>query len=222
MGFLSKKNLLVLSAGAMLCAGIMNPFIANASPEDGFEDGPNPAFRIGQQQIEPDKIAENFSTMCGVDKKEVIAYMNEGVRFKDISMGAFVAKASGQSLKKVMDVKMENPDWRGVTKALGVSEEKMKETHNEIVSTMFEDNLDIPKETSLSLLQKGYQSRDIAIANAFANDTKKSIADVLDMKKVNNRWEDVATSLGINEETFRKDMDNLRTAIFQHGQFYRE
>ncbi|MDF2565560.1 MAG: hypothetical protein K0Q53_1955 [Massilibacillus sp.] len=242
MSFLSKRNLIVLSAGAVLFTGILNPFIASASPEDGT----NPAVRIGQpqtdsdkmqqadpdkkqqtdsdkkqqadsdkmQQIDPDKIAQNLSDMCGVDKKEIIAYMNKEVPLKDISTGAFVAKASGQSFKKVMDLKKETPDWQDVTKALGVTEEKVKETHNDVVSKMFEAKLNIPKETSLALLQKGCQSYDIAIANAFANDTKKSITDVLDMKKDNNRWEDVAASLGISEEAFRKDMDSLKSVIF--------
>lgn len=49
-----------------------------------------------------------------------------------------------------------------------------------------------------SLLDNGYHPRDIKYAGKFANKTKKSVDEILAMKKINNKWKDVAKSLGIS------------------------
>jgi hypothetical protein len=218
MKIISKKKLLILAITTIL----MVPFIAEASPTDGFEDGPNPNFYVSQQKMDIDKVAQTFVDTCGVNKDEVISYMNEGVRFRDISMGAFVAKVSDKSLKEVMDVKMQHHDWKGVFEALNISKEKIKTFHNEMIANLLKDQLSIPKNTSQNLLNKGYQPRDIAIANALAKDANKSIDDVLAMRTLTNTWEDVASTLGVTDDLFKKDMDSLQTIIFQHGQFSKD
>ena len=218
MKILSKKKFLILAITTIL----MVPFIAEASPADGFEDGPNPNFYVSQQKMDVDKVAQTLVDTCGVKKDEVLSYMNEGVRFKDIAMGSFVAKVSDKSLKEVMDVKMQHHDWKGVFEALNISKEKIKTFHNEMISNLLKDQLSIPKKTAQDLLTKGYQPRDIAIANALANDANKSIDDVLAMRTMTNTWKDVASTLGINDDLFKKDMDNLQTHMFQHGQFSKD
>jgi len=220
MNFISKQNIIGLATGIAILAGTMSPLIAEAVPQPGPGASEQPLMIIGQQKLDRDKIAQKLSDMCGVDKKDVLGYINEGVQFKDLSMAAFVAKASEKSLTDVMNVKRNYSDWRDAIKALGVTEKKMKASHNDIVSTLFENNLDIPKQTSLPLLEKGYQPRDIAVANELSINTEKPINDVLAMKQISNNWRDIATSLGVSDDTFKQDMDNIHEVLFPHGEFF--
>jgi hypothetical protein len=222
MTFISKKSMIGLATGIAILAGTMSPFIVEAAPQVGFDDGGQPTVSVGQPRIDRDKLAQKLSDTCGVDKQEVIGYLNIGVSFKELSMGSFVAKASGKSLKEVMDIKMKNSNWRDVIQFLGITKEQMKATHNDLVSTLFNDKLNIPKQTSLSLLEKGYQARDIAMANELANDTDKPINDVLAMRQLTNTWKDVADSLGVSDEMFKEDMENIHSVLLPHGGFYEE
>ena len=53
----------------------------------------------------------------------------------------------------------------------------------------------------MQLLQEGYTSRDIGIAAELADASGKDIHAVIDMKKINNRWADVAKELGVDFST---------------------
>lgn len=46
---------------------------------------------------------------------------------------------------------------------------------------------------------------------------KKSVTDILAMKQINNKWVDIANQLGVDTETFKKDLrEDLRKI---HGAF---
>lgn len=62
---------------------------------------------------------------------------------------------------------------------------------------------DVDESTALKLLKNGYHPRDIEVAATLAKESGKDIQKVLDMKKINNRWEDVAKSLGVDESKVR-------------------
>ena len=44
------------------------------------------------------------------------------------------------------------------------------------------------------------------MAAELAKNSSKSINDVIGMKKINNTWKDVASSLGVSESTIRQDL----------------
>lgn len=64
----------------------------------------------------------------------------------------------------------------------------------------------LDKAKVLSLMENGYRPHDISMAGILADKSKKSVDSVLDMKKINNRWKDVASSLSVtlNKEDFPK------------------
>lgn len=56
------------------------------------------------------------------------------------------------------------------------------------------------------LLKDGYRPHDIIGAGVLANKSGKNVNSVLNMKKINNRWSDVAKSLGVDWDTVKKEI----------------
>lgn len=71
------------------------------------------------------------------------------------------------------------------------------------IAKMMAKKGDVDESTALKLLKNGYHPRDIEVAATLAKESGKDIQKVLDMKKINNRWEDVAKSLGVDESKVR-------------------
>jgi hypothetical protein len=209
----TKKNILALTAGAFILAGATSPFIAHASELHPFN---RPAW--GYHQVAPDKIAQNIAETFGVNKNEVLAYEKKGVHFRDLMKAAFIAKAGETSFDKVMQAKTFTNSWRDVAKSLGVTREKMRAAHQDVLAARMQEKLDISKQVSLNLLQQGYHLQDIAVASELAQNTGNPTNDILAMKKINNTWYTVAESLGVSKPAFRQDMKKLHTAFpfFDH------
>lgn len=212
MNSLTKKSIVGLTAGVIILAGAASPFTVQAAAANDCA-GQLPAMH--QHHFDPDKIAQRIADTYGVNKEDVLKYHNEGVNFKDVFKASFLAKASGKSLKEVMKVKTFDNTWKDVAQSLSVTKEQIKATHNDIVATKLEAKLHISKQISLDLLQQGYRARDISVANELSKNTGKPIIDVLGMKKINNTWQDVASVLGVDDNTFTRDKKDLRAALHQ-------
>lgn len=216
MNFLTKKSLIGLTAGVVLLVGAVSPLAVQAAAQDDCSGQP-PAMH--QRHFDPDKLAQRIADTYGVKKEDVLKYRQEGINFRDVSKASFLSKASGKSLKEVMELKTYDNSWRDVAGSLGLTKEQLKATRNDIAATRLEQKLHISKEKTLGLMQQGYRAHDIAVANALAGNTGKPISDILDMKKINNTWHDVATAAGVDDNTFKQDMKNLRAA-FHHPGFH--
>lgn len=210
MNTLTKKKIIGLVAGGVIFVGAISPFIAQAAEKCNFI--PN---RVGHHQMDPDKIAQNIADKFGVSKEDVLAYEKQGVHFKDLYKASFLAKASGKSLQEVLQTKTLDNTWRDVAKSLGVTKEEIKAARHDIEASKLESKLHIPKQTSLDLMQQGYRSNDIAVANELSKNTSKPMNDILNMRKINNTWYDVSQSLGVSDETFKQEMKALK-AVFHH------
>ena len=87
--------------------------------------------------------------------------------------------------------------------ALGITKEKYEETVLELMAK------DISKRSNLSeaevkkLLDNHYHPRDIRIAGRLAKAAGKDVQSVLDMKKLNQRWIDVADELKVDRNLVR-------------------
>lgn len=215
MNLISKKSVIGLTLGAFVLAGVASPLAIQAADSQVYSQ---PA--AGQHaKVDPDKIAQRISETFGVNKADVVKYQQQGTKTRDLFKASFLAKASGKSLSEVISLKTSSNTWKDVANTLGVTKEQIKATRQDIASTRLETKLNIPKQVSLDLLQQGYHSRDIAVANALANNTGKQISDILSLKKINNTWHDVAQSLGVDDNTFKKDIKDVRAA-FPHHPFH--
>lgn len=211
MNTLTKKRIMGLVAGGVLLAGAVSPFVAQAAEPGDYN---NPA--MGHHQMDITKMAQHIADTFGVSKDDVLNYEKQGVHFKDIYKASVLAKASGKSLKEIMQTKTLDNTWKDVAKVLGITKEQIRAVHQELEATKLENKLHISKQTSLPLLQQGYRGHDIAVANELSHNTGKTVNDILSIKKINNTWYDVAESLSISEETFKQDMANVKVAFNHH------
>ncbi len=214
MNWLNKKSIIGLALGVFVLAGLFSPLATQAADPNAYNQ-PVPGHH---QKLDPEKIAQEMADTFGVNKDDVLKYQQQGIRMHDLFRASFLAKASGKSLKEVMETKTASNTWKDVAQSLGVTKEKMKAARQDIASTRLEKKLSIPKQTSLDLMQQGYQPRDIAVASKLADNTGKPISDILSMRKINNTWHDVAQSLGVDDNTFKQDMKDIRAA-FPHRPF---
>lgn len=194
-------------AGAVLTVGgigllsaqseAANPASAAVSAEQG-RHGKRPP-----QQINTADMAKHIAEQFGVDESQVKSALEAKKDFRDIGQAAMLAKISGKSFTDVMDMKTDSNNWRDITQSLGISEEQVRDARNDMMAQRFEQQGLVKKDTALSLLKDGYQPRDIEMAGRLAKAADKDIKTVLSYKKINNRWEDVANQLGVDESSLR-------------------
>ncbi|VBB07399.1 Hypothetical protein LUCI_2644 [Lucifera butyrica] len=214
MNWLTKKSMIGLALGMFVLAGVVSPLSTQAAERNGFNQ---PIHE--HHQIDPDKVAQQMADTFGVNKNDVLKYEKQGVRIPELYRASFLAKASGKSLQEVLEAKNLANTWKETAQTLGVTKEQIRAAHQDIAANRLEKNLSIPKQDSLALMQQGYRSRDIAVANQLAKNTSKSMSSILSMRQINNTWHDVAQNLGVDDSTFKQDMKNIRAA-FPHRLFH--
>ena len=108
-----------------------------------------------------------------------------------------LAKISGKSFEDVLALKTDDKDWRTIGRSLGVTREKVASMRCEMTAKDLSQDGNVDETTAMNLLQAGYEPWDISWAAALAKAADKDIQSVLDLKKINNRWSDVAEQLGV-------------------------
>lgn len=214
---MNKKFIAAVVAGVVIIGGALSPFIVQAATG---QKGPCNRPPMSERRFDPDKAAQRMADTFGVSKEDILKYSQQGIHFRELWKASFLAKASGKSLQEVMTAKTYDNTWKDVAQSLGITREMLRSTRQDLAATRLESKLSIARQVSLPLLQQGYHSRDIAVANELAQNTGKPIMDILSMKQINNTWFDVATSLGVAENTFKEDIGKLKAA-FPHRGFQR-
>ena len=118
----------------------------------------------------------------------------------------FLKKISGKSFKDVLAMKTQDKHWPEISKELGIKPEQMRAQMNELSAERIAQRGNIDKDQALSLLNKGYRPMDVSVAAKLAKLSNKDIQTILDMKKINNRWGDVAEQLGVDRSALRPNM----------------
>ncbi|MDO5582812.1 MAG: Tat pathway signal sequence domain protein [Mitsuokella multacida] len=159
----------------------------------------------GQQpKMTTDEVAQHIAASFGVDAKEVKSALDEQKDFRDIGQAAMLAKISGKSFADVMALKTDDKDWRDIESSLGVTREKVQKLRIEMTAKDLSQDGVIDEAVSLKLLKDGYEPWDISCAAVLAKAADKDIQSVLDLKKINNRWGDVADQLGVDRRELKK------------------
>lgn len=218
MKMLSKKALASLIAGTFIMAGAVSPFIVQAADIEAppaMHDKCGP----GQQRPghNPQEMAQHLADVFGIDQATVLQYSEKGMNFRDIGKAAMLANASGQSLDTVISHKTYLNHWKDVANELGVTKEQMKAAHQNVIATGLNKKIGLDKQTALDLLQQGYHPRDIGMASELAKNTGKTLDEILSMRKINNTWLDVATTLGVDKDTLKNDAKELGFGSHHHG-----
>lgn len=186
---LSKKILAGLLGGAILFTGVQT----FAATDDTADKGER-RHRM-ERTHNPADTAKYFADKYGVDAAQVEAALNERVHMEDIRYAAILAKLSGKSFSEVLAMKV---DWPQVADKLGVTREQLKTFHKQEREESLAKRAGIDINTLRGLLKDGYDPRDIAIAGKIAKASGKDIKTVLNKRKINNSWDDVAKSFGVD------------------------
>lgn len=183
-----KKILAGLLGGALLFTGSQALAAPPEMPEDDRDWQAEEAEHIGGW-------AKYISEHYGVDTAQVEAALNDGVHVEDVRQAAVLAKLSGKSFKDVLAMKV---DWPQVAEKLGVTRKQMHEFFKREHEEAFAKHAGIDVKTLQSLIKDGYDFRDIDIAAKIAKASGKDVKTVLGKRKINNTWDDVAKSFGVD------------------------
>jgi len=213
MRFSSKHAVVLLVIGAFVFAGMVaSPFIVQAYDQSKFR----PAAE--QRHFVPNEIAARIAEQYGTDKATILQYFNNGTSFRDLRRASFLAKAGGKSLSDVLAQKTDDNTWRDVAQQLNITREQMKTMRHTLTADRLNAKLGLDKAAAFNLLEQGYRPRDVAMSNLLAQNTGKSVDSVLSLKKINNTWRDVSTTLGVNEDTLKQDLQKMQQAFpKRHG-----
>ena len=203
MNAMKKKMLTGIIAGAMLLGGGLAETAHDSRPPQMEKQGQRP--QHPPVQMDADKAAKYVADTFGVKQSEVKAAIEAKEDFRDIGQAAMLAKVSGKSFKEVLAMHKSQSDWKAITKSLGISHAQMREARLEMRAMHIAQKGLLAQDKAMALLKNGYQSRDINMAAILAKESGKDIQAVLDMKKINNRWTDVAGQLGVDKSKLRPE-----------------
>ena len=139
--------------------------------------------------------AKYFSEEYGVDSAQIEKALNDGVHIEDIRHAAVLSKLSGKNFSDVLAMKV---DWAQVAEKLGVTGEQVREFFIQEREEHFAKKTGIDVKTLKALLKDGYDPHDIAVAGKIAKAANKNIKNVLEKRRINNTWDDVAKSFGVD------------------------
>lgn len=185
---MKKKLLAGLLSGALLLTGSQALANPPEMPDDDKAWQEEEAAHVGGW-------AKYISKKYSVDSAQVEAALNNGVHISDVKFAAVLSKLSGKSFSEVLAMKF---DWFQVAEKLGVTHEQVKEFFENERDEHFAKLAGIDTKTFKSLIKDGYNPHDIMIAGKIAQESNKNIKNVLDKRKINNTWEDVAKSFGVD------------------------
>ena len=208
MTWKQRKIVVGLVAGLVLTAGGFG--VLSAQSQDKAAVPPRYCLTQGERQdgqppkVSTDEVAQHIAASFGVDEKQVKSALDDKRDFRDIGQAAMLAKISGKSFADVLALKTDDKDWRTIEESLGVTREKVRQLRIEMTAKDLSRDGVIDEEGALKLLKDGYEPWDISCASILAEAAGKDIQSVLDLKKINNRWGDVADQLGVDRKELKK------------------
>lgn len=208
MTWKQRKIVVGLVASLVLTAGGFG--VLSAQSQDKAAVPPRYCLTQGERQdgqppkVSTDEVAQHIAASFGVDEKQVKSALDDKRDFRDIGQAAMLAKISGKSFADVLALKTDDKDWRTIEESLGVTREKVRQLRIEMTAKDLSRDGVIDEEGALKLLKDGYEPWDISCASILAEAAGRDIQSVLDLKKINNRWGDVADQLGVDRKELKK------------------
>lgn len=184
----TKKILAGILGGTMIFTGAQTFAAEPETPDNDKAWQEEAAANIGGW-------AKYFSDKYGIDSAQIEKAMQDGVHIEDIKHAAVLAKLSGKNFSDVLAMKV---DWSQVADKLGITREQLKNFYEQERDESFAKRAGIDVKTFKGLLKDGYDPRDIDIAARIAKASGKDIKTVLGKRTINNTWDDVAKSFGVD------------------------
>lgn len=205
----AKKLVILAVTGAFVLTGFgatqIPQSVALAATRDFHQQD-----RYYDQDFSPERMAENMQEIFGIEKQVILDYNAKGWRFRDLHEAAFISYASQKSFSDVLNAKTVINSWRDVSENFGLTRQQRRSAESMMMSNQMATYWDISASTIKELLDAGYHPRDIGMAATLSKKADKSIDTVLEMKKINNAWYDVAASLGLSDADYNQCRDDAR------------
>ncbi|MBR2214898.1 MAG: Tat pathway signal sequence domain protein [Selenomonadaceae bacterium] len=198
------KMLAGIVAGAMLMVGGLGCYSAQA--QEGTEGNSArqerqspPRGERPPMMMDNNAAAKHIAESFGVAESDVLNALEQGADVREVGHAAMLAKISGKSLSDVLSLKTQDNSWRDVEEGLGIDQAQIRQEMDGLVAARIAARGNVDQNTAIGLLKDGYRPQDIEMAGILAKESGKDIKAVLDKKKINNRWTDVAKELGVDE-----------------------
>ncbi len=212
-----KKTLVLALAGAFAITGIGTTYLNQTAFAAADTTQQNQAPMHGDHKRMPkvmtDEMAQQFATTFNVDKQVLLDYQTKGYTIRDFHQAALIASAGNKPFVDVMNAKTATNSWKDVMDSFSITNEQLQQAAQGFMSKQIATMMQLDETTINGLLKDGYQPNDIVMASALSKQSSKTISTVLNMKKINNTWKDVATALGIDETAFNQCMTDLKSKM---------
>lgn len=202
-----KKAIILAIAGAFAATGIAAPLMQTVSASAKTEQAQ------AQQQVQPPKMTDEMAAQAaqklGIDKQLLIDFQAKGNNIRDLHMAMVVADASQHSLTEVITAKISGSSWPELCKSYNLDETKLHQIEQDHMAKKLATEISLSEDTIKGLLGNGYQPQDIVMASILAKKADKDIQAVLDMKKINNHWQDVAKTLNVSDADIQAALQTM-------------
>lgn len=203
------KKLGALLVGGVIAFSAAFPMISEAAPDENdnppsYYDGYGCGYGYHHYR---DNDCRGLQRL-GINQATFDSYLNKGYSPRDIYHASFIAKASGQSLDKVLSYKTEDNTWRAVLKKVGVTEEQLRQTRDLEKVGYIAKRYNLNQGQMEKYIKDGYRLGDVMMGQRIAHLSGKSFDDVMAMKKVNNDWRDIADSLNLDWDRCHAEYDD--------------
>ena len=195
-----KKAILFALAGAFAVGGVAVPFMQNASAA-----AQNEPTICQPDKSHQDRFIKQAAAELGVEQQTVKDFFAQGNGPRDLHMALIFSEASGKSLSTVLADKTAAVSWPELEKKYSLDRTQLHQARENLMIRQVIKFSTLDEQSVRDLIKAGYQPHDIAFAGKLANKTHTSVQSVLDKKKINNSWRDVAKELGLSDADLRPE-----------------
>ena len=193
-----RKNLIGMTLGAAILSASFGSLAYANSTEQGGHGMPTQQTEMKmdkhpQVQMSVDEQAKYVSEVFGVSETEVKQER------------AMLAKLSGKPFPSIMQMKAKGKDWPQIVDTLGVTDKQLQAGLMDMAVLHISMRGDVDENTARDLLQKGYEPHDIEMAGVIAKAAHKDIVSVLNQKKDNKGWGEIADEFGVDKNMLKSD-----------------
>ena len=184
---------LIFGVGTSFNSAYAEPPADEQQQEEDFKGGRPHRPQMTEEQI--NQYAKDLAEYYGLNQEEIATALKNHTHFEDIRQAATLAKLSNKSFSEVLAMKV---DWQQVAEKLGVTREQYEAFIKDEMLSGLAERSKLDKKTVESLLKENYNPHDITIAGLIANASGKNVKAVFSKRTINNTWEDVAKSFGVD------------------------
>lgn len=177
--------------GAPVQAGHMLP----PPPKDGRPMPPH----MRSPQLSNAEAAEKLQNAYGYRYSDMLRLLNNGHSYSDMNTACLYAYLADVPVDKVLQLR-QPATWGRVRMQLGLTPKLYAERYMQYQASYLPADSLVDSRTALKYLQQGYPLDDIQRAAKLAQQSGRTLAEVLPLRTVTCDWQQVEHKLGLAQE----------------------